>query len=78
MSYLLCKINRGYSMLAALLLALFVMGTNAFATAGPIETAVTTAITDAKTAGDAVLVVAISVLASFILFKLVKRAGNKV
>jgi hypothetical protein len=46
-------------------------------TAGAIETAATTMITDAKTAATNVLVAAIGVLAAFVLFKLIKRAVNK-
>jgi hypothetical protein len=70
--------NRSFAFLALLLALVVTGGNSAFATDDAIQTAATTAISAAQTAGVAVLVAAIGVIASFILFKLVKRAANKV
>jgi len=59
--------------------AVLALATNsALATAGPVEAAATTMVGDAKTAGENILVVAIGVLAAFVIFKLVKRGVSKV
>lgn len=53
------------------------MSASSLATAGAVETAITTAVGDAKTAGEAILAVAATVVAAFLIFKLGKRAANR-
>lgn len=49
----------------------------AHAQTATIQSAVTDAIDDAKSAADAILIVAAGLIASFIVFKVAKRAANK-
>jgi len=65
--------------LLCLLALLTIIGqAKSLAVASAMETAVTATVTDAKTAGEAVLAVVATVIGAFILFKLIKRAANKV
>lgn len=50
---------------------------SAFAEASSLETAATTAIGNAKTSAEAILVVALGVVGAFVLYKIIKRAFGK-
>lgn len=78
MKTLVTSLNRKLSIMGLFLLFIVASASNALATAGAVETALTTAVTDAKTSAEAILAVVATVLAAFLLFKLGKRAANKV
>lgn len=70
-------ITRNIGKIGAGSLLLVASASNALATAGAVETAMTSAVSSAQTAGENILVVAAGVLAAFLLFKLGRRAANK-
>ena len=69
---------RGHGVgLAMVAMVLAILSVQSHATAGAVETAITTAVGDAKTAGEAILAVAATVLAAFLIFKFCKRGASK-
>jgi hypothetical protein len=63
--------------LALVALVVGAMSVQSQATAGAVETAITTAVGDAKTAGEAILAIAATVLGAFLIFKFCKRGASK-